>query len=246
MRIDITEYIDTSHGNLIDPPVACQMIECDGPTRSQPFNKLTRAVRIQADVNSRIAIGTNPEAPKFPITGGVPLQRVVAPGEGFRVFAIPANPDDRSASGTVDGLIALITDAKAAAKRKAELEKLEAKTAKATEALRRDEATLAGKLEAHTSAAAELAKQQAEFTAFFTEHDADLAKREAALKAAREAFEAETGTHVAAMKRREDDVTRREDALVEATAELQKQQREVAALKADLERRLAHFKAAAD
>jgi len=55
--LDISMYVDTSHGNLIEAPVAHQTLEIsDEPTLSAPLHKLTRCVRIVADVDCRIGV----------------------------------------------------------------------------------------------------------------------------------------------------------------------------------------------
>jgi hypothetical protein len=44
--LDISEYVDSSHGNLIEPPIAHQTLEIgDEPATSRPLHKHTRIVR---------------------------------------------------------------------------------------------------------------------------------------------------------------------------------------------------------
>jgi hypothetical protein len=54
-KLDISQYIDSSHGNLIEPPVAHQTIEIDSEARlSAPLHKLARCIRIVSDVDCLI------------------------------------------------------------------------------------------------------------------------------------------------------------------------------------------------
>jgi hypothetical protein len=62
--LDISEYVDTSHGNLIEPPIAHQTLEIgDEPVSCKPLNKLTRIVRVVSDVDCLVSISIGKTKP---------------------------------------------------------------------------------------------------------------------------------------------------------------------------------------
>jgi hypothetical protein len=81
--LDISEYVDSSHGNLIEPPIAHQSIELgDEPVASAPLNKLTRIVRVVSDDDCLISIAVDASKPTQFLRAGVAETRVVQPESG--------------------------------------------------------------------------------------------------------------------------------------------------------------------
>jgi hypothetical protein len=96
--LDISEYVDSSHGNLIEPPIAHQSIELgDEPVTSAPLNKLTRIVRVVSDDDCLISIAVGASKPTQFLRGGVAETRIVQPDTGFIVSALAAEPNRLSA-----------------------------------------------------------------------------------------------------------------------------------------------------
>jgi hypothetical protein len=96
--LDISEYVDSSHGNLIEPPIAHQSIELgDEPVTSAPLNKLTRIVRVVSDEDCLISIAVGASKPTQFLRGGVAETRIVQPDTGFIVSALAAEPNRLSA-----------------------------------------------------------------------------------------------------------------------------------------------------
>jgi hypothetical protein len=92
-KLDISQYIDSSHGNLIEPPVAHQTVEIgDEPTLSAPLHKLARCIRIVSDVDCLIGIAVGQSEPHQRLAAGQETTRIVQPGEGFLISAVAAAP----------------------------------------------------------------------------------------------------------------------------------------------------------
>jgi hypothetical protein len=197
--LDIAEFIDTSHGNLVEPPIAGQSVELgDEPCQSKPFHKQTRCVRIIADVNCRISIGRDPDAPKFPLRAGVPEQRIVPPETGFRVYAdavnrVYADAVNQGGAGEPSNtglFIDFIRVASDPAKYKALAERL---------ATAQSEATAASeKFRGLKAQAAALVKERAAFEAWTASERASLQEARHKVDAEREQLEAEKREHATA------------------------------------------------
>lgn len=189
--ISVTEYIDSNHGNPCEPPVAHQDIEFGtAPAESKPFHRMTRHVRIQADINCRVAIGTDPAAPKFPLTAGQPMQRIIA-GDGFRVFAVAADaarPEGASIAAT-SALFDLLSVVSNPAKAKGILEKIAGAQADADAAV--------AQLGDLTAKATALAKERLAFDAGVAVQHERHEDAQHRLEAEREALETAKREHVA-------------------------------------------------
>jgi hypothetical protein len=89
-KLDISEYVDSSHGNLIEPPIAHQSIEIgEEPVTSAPLNKLTRIVRVVSEDDCLISIAVGASKPTQFLRAGVAETRVVQPDSNFLVSAEP-------------------------------------------------------------------------------------------------------------------------------------------------------------
>ena len=107
--IDISEYIDTSNGNLVEPPIAHSTHELSDEPIAIALHRQTRAVRLIADRDCRVAIGPDPAAPKWPLRAGEAERRIITPGERFSVYAVLAEAGPgRPAANAVDDALALI------------------------------------------------------------------------------------------------------------------------------------------
>jgi hypothetical protein len=99
--LDITEYMDSSHGNPIEPPVASQVVPIGAePAQSKPLHKATRVVRLIADANCRISFGE--DGPKELLIAGRPEVRTLQ-GEGLKVSAVLASPDSEDGAVSSSG-----------------------------------------------------------------------------------------------------------------------------------------------
>lgn len=235
--LDISEYMDSSHGNPIEPPVAHQTLTLGPePAQSRPFHKSTVVVRVVADVNCRVGFGIDPEATSL-LHAGREMTRVIHPGSGFRLCAMLAGEDGQMSGDRFDALIALVTNPAACAKRKAELDKLEKATDAKLKKLAAEQTEFATKSAAHVESVAKFTQDKTDFEAFFAEHDADLKGRETALATAKASFESETAEASATLKRREDDVTKREDAVADRARMVREDEAKISDILADLERR---------
>jgi hypothetical protein len=124
-KLDISEYVDSSHANLIEPPIAHQSIELgDEPVTSAPLNKLTRIVRVVSEDDCLISIAVGASKPTQFLRAGAPETRVVQPDTGFIVSAAAAEPNRLSAGpgglwsfGDLSHAVALIAEPAAAKKR---------------------------------------------------------------------------------------------------------------------------------
>jgi hypothetical protein len=217
--LDVSEYIDTSHGNLVAPPCAHQVVPIGAePTESQPLNKLTRAVRLVCDQDCRISISADPAAPMFPLTAGRPEQRIVIPGEGFKVRVIAAGSVQATGApyntAALLDLISVVADSK---KSKAVIEQLSRAQSEAAAAV-----ALLGDVR---RVAAELAKQQSEFQAGVIAQREQHQAATDRLNSEREVLEAGKRAHVAAV-----------EALARERAELDKSRTEHALQLAELAR----------
>lgn len=243
--LDISEYIDTNHGNLIEPPVAHQTIEIDGEARlSAPLHKLTRCIRIVSDVDCLIGIAVGESKPAQVLTRGKPETRIIQPGEGFLVSVVGGGNNQGGGADFATALIALIADPKASKERLAELRALEATTKADLAKLRKGQQDLGQKQAMHDKAAAELAKQSADYSEFVAMHDGDLKTREETLAKTQGEFEQLTEDRMKSLDRREKDVGAREDALAHRAQGLREAEKAMETARADLDRRLAAFKIA--
>ena len=97
-KLEISEYVDSSHGNLIEPPIAHQTLELgDEPVTSAPLNKLTRIVRVVSDDDCLISIAVGASKPTQFLRAGVTENRVVMPDQNFLISAVVAEPNRLSA-----------------------------------------------------------------------------------------------------------------------------------------------------
>jgi hypothetical protein len=99
-KLDVSQYIDSSHGNLIEPPVAHQTVEFDAePMLSAPLHKLARCIRIVSDVDCLIGIAIGESKPTQFLRAGAAETRIVQPGEGFLISAVAAGEHSSSGVG---------------------------------------------------------------------------------------------------------------------------------------------------
>jgi hypothetical protein len=109
--LDISEYMDSNHGNPIEPPVAHQVVALGAePAQSKPFHKNTKVVRLVADVNCRVSFGGDPTEARSFVPAGRELIRTVHADGTFRLAAVLASPAD-SADGAMsaNGAAAFLT-----------------------------------------------------------------------------------------------------------------------------------------
>lgn len=235
--LDITEYVDSIHGNPVEPPAAHQTMPLGAePAQSMPFHKLTRIVRIVADVNARVAFG-GLDGGFLP--AGREMIRVVHPDAGFHLTASLAEADTQGSGDRFDALIALVTDPAKCARRKTELEKLEKAIDAKAKKLAAEQKEFAAQHAAYAEVVAKFTTERTEFEAFFTEHDGELSRREAVLADAQAHFESEAGKVQATLDRREADVTRREDAVADRARLVREDEGKISGVLTDLERRRA-------
>jgi hypothetical protein len=98
--LDISEYVDTSHGNLIEPPIAHQTLGIGDESAScKPLHKLTRCLRIVSDVDCLISVAVGASKPTQFLRAGVAETRIAQPDSNFIVSAVVAEPT-RSLGGT--------------------------------------------------------------------------------------------------------------------------------------------------
>jgi hypothetical protein len=70
--LDISEYVDSSHGNLIEPPIAHQSIELgDEPVSCKPLHKHTRIVRVVSSDDCLMSIAVGASKPTQFLRAGV-------------------------------------------------------------------------------------------------------------------------------------------------------------------------------
>jgi hypothetical protein len=240
--------MDTHHGTPIEPPCAHQSVPItDEYAESVPFHKQTRCIRIVSDVNCLIDIGNGGEMePRSFLPAGQAEERIVHPDARFRLCAILAPVETACDSDRLTALIALVTNPKAAAQRKAELEKASTKAQRNLDALRKEQKALDDAKAKYVIDADVLAKEKLAFSTRVNEVDGDLSSRETGLAVALKDLEDTTREVDANLTRREVDVTHRENTISERIRTLSADERKVAELKSDLERRINHFKAAAD
>jgi hypothetical protein len=123
--LDISEYVDSSHGNLIEPPIAHQTLELgDESVSSKPLNKLTRILRVVSEDDALISIAVGASKPTQFLRAGVAETRVVQPDTSFVISAVAAEPNRLSAGpgglwsfGDLSHALALIADPTATKRR---------------------------------------------------------------------------------------------------------------------------------
>jgi hypothetical protein len=228
--LDISEYVDTASGNLVEPPIAHQTIEIDDEARlSAPLHKLTRCVRIVADVDCKIGIGVGASGSKPTqfLRAGEAERRIVMPDTGFIVSAMAAEPNRLSAGagglwsfGDLSHALALIADP-AAAKKRLDL---------IAQAMAEAQALIAQAHKQVATSAANVKSDQERMHREATEHAAKLA-------AERAAFDTECETRANGLRARE---TR----LSEQESKLEADREELHALHEDLSSRARAFEAA--
>lgn len=239
--LDITEYVDSSHGNPIEPPMAHQVVPLGAePAQSQPLHKDTRIVRLIADADCRVGFGERKKASFLP--AGREMIRVI--GGPMSLSATLVEQPSEFSGDRFDALLALIANPAACAKRKTELQKLEALVRQKGEALASGRADFTAASTAHAQAVAIFAKEKSEFEALFTEQDADLKAREAALAQAKSDFERDSKASELNLARREADVTKREDAVADRARLVREDEAKIAGVLTDLERRRSLLKSA--
>ena len=100
-KLEISEYVDSSRGNLIEPPIAHQTLELgDEPVTSAPLNKLTRIVRLVSDDDCLISIAVGASKPTQFLRAGVTENRVVMPDQNFLVSAVASQTGCRPGLGS--------------------------------------------------------------------------------------------------------------------------------------------------
>jgi hypothetical protein len=108
--LDVSEYMDSSHGNPIEPPVAHQVVPLGTePAQSKPFHKNTKVVRLIANVNCRLSFGVDPQEVLSFVPAGREIIRTVNGDGAFKLAAALASPSDAedgglSANGTASFL----------------------------------------------------------------------------------------------------------------------------------------------
>jgi hypothetical protein len=108
--LDIIEYMDSSHGNPIEPPVAHQVVPLGTePAQSKPFHKMTRLVRLIADVNCRISFGVDPQDVLSFVPAGREIIRTVHGDGTFKLAAALASPSDSEDAVSANGAAAFLT-----------------------------------------------------------------------------------------------------------------------------------------
>jgi hypothetical protein len=188
--LDISEYIDTLHGNPCEPPVAHQTVVLgEEATESKPFHRQTRCIRIVADTDCRIAIGTNPQAPRALLRAGEKELRIVSPGDGARVWAVAAAPVQASsaASMPIAALLDVITLVVSPSKYKCLVEQIARAQAEADAAC-----VKLGNVKAEKSA---LAKERAAFDTWAAAEHAGLQEARAVLDGERQQLETDRRGH---------------------------------------------------
>jgi hypothetical protein len=227
-KLEISEYVDSSHGNLIEPPVAHQALELvgDEPVTSAPLNKLTRIVRLVSDDDCLIGIAVGKSEPKQFLRAGVTENRVVMPDQNFLISAVVAEPNRLSAGsglwsfGDLSNALGLIADP---AKAKQRLDGIAAAIAEAQALIER------ARKEVATSAATTKADQE--------QRQKEAAEHAAAIVAERQTFHEEC-------ERRSVALTARETRQGEAEQKLMADRAELETLHADLSARAEAFERA--
>jgi hypothetical protein len=98
--LDISEYVDSSHGNLIEPPIAHQTLEIgDEPVSCKPLNKLARIVRVVSDVDCLVSISIGKTKPSQFLRRDTTEVRIVQPEAGFVISAVAAGKHSSSGGG---------------------------------------------------------------------------------------------------------------------------------------------------
>jgi hypothetical protein len=226
--LDISEYVDTSHGNLIEPPIAHQTVELgDEPASSKPLHKLTRCLRIVSDVDCLISVAVGDSKPTQFLRAGVAETRIVQPDTGFILSALAAEPNRLSAGpgglwsfGDLSHALALIAEP---AKAKQRLDAI-------AQAMAEAQALIAQACrQVATSAATTKADQE--------QRRKEAAEHAAVLAADRQAFDL-------ACQQREVALTAREVRVSQQESKLEADREELHALHEDLSSRAAAFEAA--
>jgi hypothetical protein len=196
--LDILEFIDSSHGNLIEPPVAHQVMAVGAdPAQSKPFNKNTKLVRIVADADVRISFADDPDAAAAgsPLSAGREMIRVVQPNGTFKLSVVLASPEshegDMSATGT-DSFLKLLHILSDQGRYKSLTEKLDRKQADARAAVR--------ELGDVTAKAKALGKERSAFEAWTAAERCQLQEAKDRLAADREQLESEQREHAASVE----------------------------------------------
>jgi hypothetical protein len=191
--LDISEYIDSSHGNPIEPPTAHQTLPLGPePAQSWRFDRQTKVVRLVADANCRITFGEDPQEAKSFLPAGREVIRTVHPDSRFRVCAALASPDQENDAMSPSGaeslvkLLHLIGDAP-------KYQALAQKLARAEEGAR----AAARELGDQKAKASALAKERTAFETWVTAEHESIAETQHQIEAQREQLEAEKREHAA-------------------------------------------------
>ena len=226
-KLEISEYVDSSHGNLIEPPIAHQTLELgDAPVTSAPLNKLTHIVRLVSDDDCLVSIAVGASKPTQFLRAGVAERRIVMPDQNFLISAVVAEPNRLSAGsglwsfGDLSNALGLIADP---AKAKERLDGIAQAMAEAQALIDR------ARKEVATSAATVKSNQE--------QRQKEAAEHAAALTLAQQNFDAECERRSVALTARE---TRQE----EAEQKLAADRAEVQALHEDLSSRAEAFERA--
>jgi hypothetical protein len=238
-KLEISEYVDSSHGNLIEPPVAHQTLELVGeaPVTSAPLNKLTRIVRLVSDDDCLISIAVGASKPTQFLRAGVTENRVVMPDQNFLVSAVAAEPNRLSAGsglwsyGDLSHALGLLAEP---AKAKERLDGIAQAMAEAQALIDRARKEVATSAAAVKSDQERMQKEAAEHAAKLAEakrnHDEDCERRSVALTA-RETRQEEAEQKLAAdraeVQALHEDLSSRAEAFERATRPLSARRKSV-------------------
>jgi hypothetical protein len=191
-KLEISEYVDSSHGNLIEPPIAHQTLELVGeePVTSAPLHKLTRVLRLTSDDDCLISIAVGASKPTQFLRAGVTENRVVMPDQNFLISAIAAEENRLSAGsglwsfGDLSNALGLIADPAKAKERLDGIAAAQAEARALIERARKEVATSAATTKAdQEQRQKEAAEHAAKLAAAKRNHDEECERRSVALTA---------------------------------------------------------------
>jgi hypothetical protein len=110
--LEVSEFIDTSNGNLVEPPIAHSTHNLADEPVTIRLHRQARALRLLATADCRISIGIDPDAPKWLLSAGEAERRIVTPGERFCIHAVASSGDGQgrtAAAMNANAFIDLLT-----------------------------------------------------------------------------------------------------------------------------------------